>query len=80
MADHDDERRRRLRSPRLRGTDFIQWVMVSFRVEDLDAATTDLESKGVAPSDEAVTDTGHKRFRSFHDPDGNMFQLIEITS
>ena len=55
-------------------------VMVSFRVHELDAATAELEAKGVVPSDEAVTDTGFKRFRSFHDPDGNMFQLIEVKS
>ena len=49
----------------------------AFRVDDLDAAIAELTTAGINPVDEATTDTGAARFRTFADPDGNVFQLIE---
>ncbi len=54
-------------------------VVIGFRVSDLDAETQALSEAGCAPRDPEVTDTGRKRFRTFADPDGHLFQLIELT-
>lgn len=51
----------------------------AFRVDDLDAAIAELAAAGIDPVGDATTDTGAARFRTFTDPDGNVFQLIERT-
>ena len=50
---------------------------VAFRVADLDAEIERLGSLGIEPSDHETTDTGHDRFTTFQDPDGNDVQLLE---
>jgi predicted enzyme related to lactoylglutathione lyase len=49
-----------------------------FSVDDLDKARADLAGLGVAASHEGDVE-GYARFASFHDPDGNTFQLIEYS-
>ena len=49
-----------------------------FSVDDLDKARADLAGLGVATSHEGDVE-GYARFASFHDPDGNTFQLIEYS-
>lgn len=53
-------------------------AIVGFRVADLHAATDHLADAGYEPMDPEPTDTGVKRFRTFSDPDGHVFQLIEL--
>lgn len=55
-------------------------VVVGFRVADLDAETEALARADCPPRDAEPTDTGLKRFRTFADPDGHLFQLIELKS
>jgi catechol 2,3-dioxygenase-like lactoylglutathione lyase family enzyme len=47
-----------------------------FSVADLDTACAELSSLGVPVTHEGDVE-GYARFASFHDPDGNTFQLIE---
>jgi lactoylglutathione lyase len=47
-----------------------------FAVDDLDRARAELSSLGVTMAHEGDVE-GYARFASFHDPDGNTFQLIE---
>lgn len=51
----------------------------SFLVNDLEAAIAELADKGVGSVDEEITDTGAKRFIRYADPEGNLFQLIEVS-
>lgn len=53
-------------------------IVIGFRVADLDTETEALSRAGCQPRDPAVTDTGVKRFRTFADPDGHLFQLVEL--
>lgn len=55
-------------------------AVVGLRVDDLDAAISELADLGIEPLDEMLTDTGVRRFTTFVDPDGNQIQLIELTS
>jgi CreA protein len=48
-----------------------------FRVEDLDAARTALEARGVEFEEHVGEVQGFARFASFRDPDGNAVQIIE---
>ena len=48
-----------------------------FRVEDLEAARWQLESRGVRFDDHVGEVPGFARFATFRDPDGNALQLIE---
>jgi catechol 2,3-dioxygenase-like lactoylglutathione lyase family enzyme len=50
-----------------------------FSVDDLDAASAELSSLGVPAAHEGAVE-GYARFASFHDPDGNTFQLIEYAT
>lgn len=50
-----------------------------FSVDDLERATAELSAKGVAIAHEGDVE-GYARFASFHDPDDNVFQLIEYAS
>jgi catechol 2,3-dioxygenase-like lactoylglutathione lyase family enzyme len=57
-----------------------QPIMLSLRVDDLDAAVTDLAARGVTfhPSAaEAIFQAGPSRVATFCDPDGNWMQLSE---
>jgi predicted enzyme related to lactoylglutathione lyase len=57
-----------------------QAVMISFRVEDLQAAVQELASRGVEfyPSREAtIFDVGPALVATFQDPDGNWVQLSQ---
>lgn len=49
---------------------------VSFAVESLEEAMSDLAVAGHHPTDE-VTDTGAARFVTYEDPEGNPVQLLE---
>lgn len=51
-------------------------AVVGLRVDDLDAAVAELADEGIDPIDAQITDTGHKRFITFADPDGNHIQLV----
>jgi CreA protein len=48
-----------------------------FRVEDLDAARTALEARGVEFEEHVGEVQDFARFASFRDPDGNAVQIIE---
>lgn len=48
-----------------------------FRVDDLDSARADMESKGVRFDERVGEVEGYARFASFFDPDGNRLQIIE---
>lgn len=50
---------------------------IAFKVENLDREISRLGDVGIAPEDEAITDTGVARFTTFRDPDGNDVQLLE---
>ena len=52
--------------------------VVGLRVDDLDAAISELADTGIEPLDSMLTDTGARRFTTFVDPDGNQIQLIEL--
>lgn len=48
-----------------------------FRVEDLDAARTALEARGVTFEEHAGEVEGLLRFATFRDPDGNRVDIVE---
>ena len=48
-----------------------------FKVDDLDRARADLEQRGAAFEEHVGEVQGFARFASFHDPDGNVVQIIE---
>lgn len=48
-----------------------------FRVDDLDAARADLQSRGADFEEHAGEIEGFARFASLRDPDGNRIDLIE---
>ena len=50
---------------------------LAFEVEDIDAAASELESRGIAFLGPAVGAPGEFRYRGFHDPDGNMLYIIQ---
>lgn len=50
---------------------------VVFRVEDLDEARWTLQQRGVEFEGHESEVPGVARFTTFHDPDGNLLQLIE---
>lgn len=50
---------------------------VVFRVEDLDEARWALQQRGVVFDGQESEVPGVARFTTFHDPDGNLLQLIE---
>jgi catechol 2,3-dioxygenase-like lactoylglutathione lyase family enzyme len=50
---------------------------VVFRVEDLDEARWALQQRGVVFDGHESEVPGVARFTTFHDPDGNLLQLIE---
>jgi len=57
-----------------------QAIMVSFRVDDLDAAVATLSHRGVEfyPSaEQAIYDVGPARVASFKDPEGRWMQLTQ---
>lgn len=57
-----------------------QSIMLSFRVDDINAAVENLSSKGVKfhPSKaEAIFDVGPALVATFQDPDGNWLQLSQ---
>lgn len=60
-----------------------QAVMISFKVDDIEAAVTELAAKGVAfyPSREkAILDVGPSLVATFADPEGNWMQLSQPKS
>lgn len=66
-----DETARPERSVRTPG-----WSHLAFRTDDLERAAAHLESCGVFPGP-AVDAVGGGRLRSFHDPEGNMLQIVK---
>lgn len=57
-----------------------QPLMISFTVDDLEAAVRDLDGKGVAfypDAERTIFDVGPTRVATFRDPDGNWLQLAE---
>lgn len=48
-----------------------------FRVDDLDGARAALEARGAEFEEHVGEVEGFARFASFHDPDGNVVQIIE---
>jgi predicted enzyme related to lactoylglutathione lyase len=53
---------------------------VVFRVEDLDEARWALQQRGIEFDGHESEVPGVARFATFHDPDGNLLQLIEYRS
>ncbi len=51
-------------------------AVVSFRVDDLDAALAELAERGVKPASDVI-DIGHTRFVAVCDPSGNLVQLSQ---
>ncbi len=57
-----------------------QPIMISFAVEDIEAAVQELAAKGVPlypDAERAIFDVGPARVATFADPDGNWVQLSE---
>lgn len=50
---------------------------LAFEVDDIEAAGTELERRGVAFLGGVVGEPGSFRYRGFHDPDGNMLYIIQ---
>ncbi len=50
---------------------------LAFEVDDIEAAATEFEGRGVVFEAEIVGDPGTFRFRAFKDPDGNMLYIIQ---
>jgi catechol 2,3-dioxygenase-like lactoylglutathione lyase family enzyme len=50
---------------------------LAFEVEDIAAAGTELEGRGVVFLQDIVGAPGEFRYRGFHDPDGNMLYIIQ---
>lgn len=50
---------------------------LAFEVDDIEAAATELERRGVAFLHDTVGGPGEFRYRGFHDPDGNMLYIIQ---
>jgi catechol 2,3-dioxygenase-like lactoylglutathione lyase family enzyme len=55
----------------------IKNAVLTFTVDDIVASKKELESKGVKFAGGIEEVPGHVKMATFHDPDGNMFQLVE---
>lgn len=53
------------------------WSHLALRVADLDRAAAELEAKGMQFLGAAVEAVGGGRVRSFADPEGNLWQIVE---
>ena len=53
------------------------WSHISLRVENLEDAMDWLEERGVEWAGEVVEAVGGGQLRSFSDPEGNMWQVVE---
>lgn len=60
-----------------RGTHTPGWSHLALRVSDLDAAIAALDARGVEWTADVVEAVGGGRLRSFADPDGNIWQVVE---
>lgn len=54
-----------------------QNAVVTFSIDDLDAAKAELEGKGVSFIGEVMEVPGHVKLALFTDPDGNHLQLVQ---
>jgi glyoxylase I family protein len=52
------------------------WSHLAFRVADFDAAVAALEARGVAFVAPAADAIGGGKVRNFHDPEGNLVQIV----
>jgi predicted enzyme related to lactoylglutathione lyase len=62
-------------------------TLVSFEVEDIEATTDDLRSRGLAfeeydmpglKTEDGIADIGHERAAWFKDPDGNILAIAQL--
>lgn len=53
-------------------------AIITFSVDDIVSAKADLEKKGVKMHGDIVEVPGHVKMQTFSDPDGNVFQLVEV--
>lgn len=56
------------------------WRHLALQVDDLYTAKADLEARGVAFGEKEKPAGGGGRVLFFHDPEGNLFHLVERTS
>jgi len=57
-----------------------QNAVVTFTVENLDAAKADMAKKGTSFIGDIIEVPGHVRMQTFKDKDGNRFQIVEMLS
>ncbi len=68
-------------TPRPRRTTWTPgWSHLALRVADFDAAVARLEERGVVFDGPEVEAMGGGRVRSFSDPEGNMWQIVQRPS
>jgi glyoxylase I family protein len=53
------------------------WSHLALRVSDIEKAIDYLEGKGITWGGDLINAIGGGRVRTFHDPDGNMLQIVE---
>lgn len=63
-------------APRVPGKGPAGIESFAFQVDDLEAAMTELEARGVSWASEVVESPWY-RYRSFHDPEGNLLHVTQ---
>lgn len=55
------------------------WSHIALTVDDIQAAASELEARGLTFDTDFVDAVGGGRIRNFSDPDGNMLQIVQRT-